>query len=506
MSYATVRSVGLVGLAGQLVEVEADLAAGLPGLSLVGLPDTALFEARDRIRAAIVNSGESWPNRRITINLLPASTRKHGSAFDLAMAVGVLGAAGVLPLAPLHDVVLLGELSLDGSVRPLTGVLPCVLAASRAGITKVVVPLANAREAALVPGVAVRATDSLRRLIGFVRGTTALLDPPPATPSPPDPMLDLADVVGQELGRRGLELAAAGGHHLCLIGPPGAGKTMLAQRLPSILPPLSDEDAMEVTGVHSIAGALPPTAPLIRQPPFQAPHHSASVAALVGGGARLARPGVISLAHKGVMFMDEAPEFAAAALESLRQPLEHGYVVLSRAHGHTRYPCRFQLVLAANPCPCASPAGDVRCQCSPLVRRRYLGRLSGPLMDRVDIQITLPPVTAAHLAHDTNAAEPSATVADRVRRARDAAAARWAASGWQTNAQVPGPILRRPPWRLPVTATRALERALDNGEISARGYDRVLRVAWTISDLDGRARPGEADVAEALGMRIGRFR
>jgi magnesium chelatase family protein len=336
MSYAKVLAVGLVGLAGHLVEVEADLAAGLPGLTLTGLPDAALFEARDRVRAALVNSGESWPNRRITVNLLPAALPKHGSVFDVAIAVGVLAGAGELPLAPLHGVVLLGELGLDGTVQPVRGVLPGLLAAARAGITRAVVPVANAREAALVPGVTVRATDSLRRLIDFVRGSGPLLDPPAGPATEPSTGPDLADVVGQELGRRGLELAAAGGHHLSMVGPPGAGKTMLARRLPSILPPLPDAAALEVTAVHSIAGALPPDAPLIRQPPFQAPHHTASVAALAGGGSGLARPGAISLAHLGVLFLDEAPEFGLRALEALRQPLESGEVVLSRANGSTR--------------------------------------------------------------------------------------------------------------------------------------------------------------------------
>ena len=330
MSYAKVLAVGLVGLVGHVVEVEADLAAGLPGLTLTGLPDAALSEARDRVRAALVNSGETWPNRRITVNLLPASTPKHGSAFDLAMAVTVLAGAGALPLGPLQGVVILGELGLDGAVRPVRGVLPGVLAAVRAGIRRVVVPAGNAREAALVPGVTVRATDSLRRLLDFVRGSGPLLDPPAGSVVEPAGALDLADVVGQELGRRGLELAAAGGHHLSMIGPPGAGKTMLAQRLPSILPALSDAAALEVTAVHSIAGTLPPDSPMIRRPPFQAPHHTASVAALVGGGSGMARPGAISLAHQGILFLDEAPEFGAQALETLRQPLEDGYVVLSR--------------------------------------------------------------------------------------------------------------------------------------------------------------------------------
>ncbi|GAA5181952.1 YifB family Mg chelatase-like AAA ATPase [Rugosimonospora acidiphila] len=505
MSYAKVLAVALVGLAGHVVEIEADLAAGLPGLTLTGLPDAALSEARDRVRAALVNSGESWPNRRITVNLLPAAMPKHGSTFDLAVAVSILAAAGVLPLAPLQGVVLLGELGLDGAVRPVRGVLPSVLAAAREGVRRVVVPAGNVREAALVPGVTVRATDCLRRLVSFVRDGTALLDPPPAPAVEGDSDLDLADVVGQELGRRGLELAAAGGHHLSMIGPPGAGKTMLAQRLPSILPPLSDAAALEVTAVHSIAGVLPADSPMIRRPPFQAPHHTASVAALVGGGSGLARPGAISLSHMGILFLDEAPEFGAQALETLRQPLEDGYVVLSRSNGSARYPARIQLIMAANPCPCARPAGDEHCECSPTMRRRYLGRLSGPLMDRVDLQVPLMPVTAAQLIEETVQAEPSSVVAARVAQARAAAAVRWSDHGWSTNAEVPGPVLRRPPWRLPAAATAGLHRAVDAGSISARGFDRVLRVAWTIADLDGRSGPDHGDVQEALAMRIGRI-
>jgi magnesium chelatase family protein len=477
MSYAKVLSVGLAGTTGHLVEVEADLAAGLPGLALTGLPDTALNEARDRVRAALVNSGEAWPGRRITVNLLPATLPKQGSAFDVAIAVTVLAGAGMLPLAPLHGVVLLGELGLDGAVRPVRGVLPAVLAAARAGCLRVVVPAANVEEAALVPGVTVRGTDTLRRLIDFVRGQGALVEPAPAGPPQAPTGPDLVDVVGQELGRRALELAAAGGHHLCLIGPPGAGKTMLAQRLPGILPPLGEAEALEVTAVHSVAGALPDGAPLIRRPPFQAPHHTASVSALVGGGSGVPRPGAVSLAHRGVLFLDEAPELSVRALEALRQPLEDGRVLISRAHSSVDYPARIQLVLAANPCPCAKPAGDAQCECTPQARRRYLGRLSGPLLDRVDLQVSLNPVTAAQLAMEGTAAESTSTVAARVATARGAAAQRWRAAGWLTNAEVPGPQLRRAPWRLPASALGPLHRALDSGALSARGFDRVLRVA-----------------------------
>ena len=503
MSYARVRCVGLVGVTGHVIEVEADLSPGLPAVVLTGLPDTALHEARDRVRAAVTNSGRSWPNRRITVNLLPAALPKQGSAFDLAIAAALLAGAGELPAGPLDGVVVLGELGLDGAVRPVRGVLPMVAAAVRAGHSRVIVPLGNAREATVVPGVTVRAVDSLRRLVDFVRGDGPLLDPPPPEPAPPAGGPDLADVAGQEMGRYGLEVAAAGGHHLALFGAPGAGKTMLAERLPSILPELDDDAALEVTALQSIAGVLPPDGRLIRRPPFQAPHHTASSAALVGGGSGLARPGALSLAHRGVLFLDEAPEIPTASLQALRQPLETGRVVLARARGTTEFPARVQLVLAANPCPCASPAGDQHCTCAPSARRRYLAKLSGPLLDRIDIRLTLKPLSAAQLTTPTAPASPSAEVAARVAKARAAAAARWSADGWPVNAEVPGPVLRRAPWRLPAADTADLRRALDRGLLSARGFDRVLRLAWTVADLDGRDRPGHAEVGEALQLRMG---
>ncbi|NGM11853.1 YifB family Mg chelatase-like AAA ATPase [Verrucosispora sp. WMMA2044] len=502
MSYARVLCVGLVGVTGQLVEVEVDLAAGLPGVVISGLPDTALHEARDRVRAAVVNSGQRWPNRRITLNLLPATLPKFGSAFDLAIAVALLGGSGELPLLPLDGVAVLGELGLDGTVRPVRGVLPMVAAAAKAGIRRVIVPAGNTAEAAVVPGLLVRGVDTLHRLVAFVRDGRPLIEPAVDAPPPPAPGPDLAEVAGQGLGRRALEIAAAGGHHLALIGPPGAGKTMLAERLPSILPELDDEAALEVTALHSIAGLLPAGGRLIRRPPFQAPHHTATVPSIVGGGSGLARPGAISLAHRGVLLMDEAPEFSKAALEALRQPLEHGRVLLTRSRGSAEYPARAQLVLAANPCPCANPAGDDRCECAPQARRRYLGRLSGPLLDRIDLQVRLPPMRAAELMESTSH-ESSAVVAGRVVAARAAAAARWAPLGRRLNAEIPGPQLRRAPWRLPGRVTADLRSRLDSGSLSARGFDRVVRLAWTIADLDGRARPDAGDVGEAITLRTG---
>ncbi|MEU7975280.1 YifB family Mg chelatase-like AAA ATPase [Micromonospora sp. NPDC049089] len=503
MSYAKVLCVGLVGVTGHLVEVEADLAAGLPAVVISGLPDTALHEARDRVRAAVVNSGQRWPNRRITLNLLPATLPKFGSAFDLAIAAALLGGSGELPLLPLEGVVVLGELGLDGTVRPVRGVLPMVAAAAQAGVARVIVPVGNAAEAAVIPGVRVRAVDNLHRLVAFVRDGTPLIEPPADIPEPLTGGPDLADVAGQQLGRRALEVAAAGGHHVALLGPPGAGKTMLAERLPSILPELDDDAALEVTALHSVAGLLPPGGRLLRRPPFQAPHHTATIPSLVGGGSGLARPGAVSLAHRGVLFLDEAPEFSKGALEALRQPLEHGRIQLSRSGGGTVYPARTQLVLAANPCPCAKPAGDAHCECSPLARRRYLGRLSGPLLDRIDVQVRLMPVRAAELMATDGGVEPSATVAARVAAARQAAVSRWADLGRRLNAEVEGPHLRRPPWRLPARVTVELRGRLDSGSLSARGFDRVIRMAWTIADLDGRDRPDQDDVREALQLRTG---
>ncbi|MCW3843692.1 YifB family Mg chelatase-like AAA ATPase [Micromonospora yasonensis] len=503
MSYAKVLCVGLVGVTGHVVEVEADLAPGLPGVVISGLPDTALHEARDRVRAAIVNSGQKWPNRRITLNLLPATLPKYGSAFDLAIAAAVLGGSGELPLLPLDRTVVLGELGLDGTVRPVRGVLPMVAAAAHAGVDRVVVPVGNAAEAAVIPGVRVRAVDTLHRLVAFVRDGAPLLPPPGAEPVPAGDGPDLSEVAGQRLGRRALEVAAAGAHHLALLGPPGAGKTMLAERLPSILPELDDEAALEVTALHSIAGLLPPGGRLLRRPPFQAPHHTATVPSLVGGGSGVARPGAVSLAHRGVLFLDEAPEFSKAALEALRQPLENGRVRVARTRGATEYPARTQLVLAANPCPCAKPSGDVDCECTPLARRRYLGRLSGPLLDRVDVQVRLLPVRAAELLATGRPSETSGAVAARVAAARRAAAARWVDTGRRVNADIPGPYLRRPPWRLPGRDTRELRKRLDSGSLSARGFDRVVRLAWTIADLDGRDRPDAGDIAEAIHLRMG---
>lgn len=475
MALGRTHAVALSGLSGAIVDIEADISSNLPGIVIIGLPDAALSQARDRVRAAAVNSGCGFPTHKVTVNLSPASLPKHGSAFDLAIAVAVLAAAGSVSAE-----------SIDYST--------------------VMVPTANADEAALVPGIRVVPVASLREAAIWHGGE---YEPEPVEAIAPVAVAkehaatgDLADVVGNGEAVDALIAAAAGGHHMFLLGPPGAGKTMLAARLPGLLPDLDSRASLEVSSVHSLAG-LPVGDCLITRPPFEAPHHTASAAALVGGGSGMIRPGAIARASDGVLFLDEAPEFGPSALDALRQPLESGVITIHRAGGVATYPARVQLVLAANPCPCGQyGARDSECTCPPTARRRYLARLSGPLLDRIDIQLRVPRITAAHLrtAQDI----PRHSTADaraRVVVARNTAAERLADTPWRVNAHVSGSWLRGRGMRLPASVTVELDRALERGGITMRGYDRVLRLAWTLADLDGASRPAADHLGRALYLR-----
>ncbi|GLZ75660.1 hypothetical protein Afil01_04670 [Actinorhabdospora filicis] len=505
MGYAKIHAVGLIGLVGHNVTVEAHIDRGQPRVVLSGLPDTVLGQARDRVRSAVVNSGFQWPDQRIAINLLPAALPKHGSSFDIAIALALLVASRQVPVELCEGLVPIGELGLDGQLRPVRGVLPALMAARETSAVTAVVPPENLREASHVEGIRVRGARSLRALVdGLAGGGGDLLEVPPSLDDPLDFEPDIADVVGQDSAKRALEIAAAGGHNMFLVGPPGVGKTMLAERLPPILPRLNDEEARDVTAIHSIAGALRDDEGLVRRAPFQAPHHSASMAALVGGGLGIARPGALSLAHRGVLFLDEVPEFRRDVLDALRQPLECGEISINRSMGVVRYPARVQLLLAANPCPCAA-AQAMDCECAPAARSRYLGKLSGPLLDRIDIHLTLEPVSRAALLDEPDGVEHSEAVAGRVLTARRAAAARWDGAGFGavSNAEVSGTRLSRHPWRLPRAVTGVADWMLDSGRITARGYHRILRIAWSICDLAGRERPDKDDLAEATGLRLG---
>ncbi|MFT4124510.1 MAG: YifB family Mg chelatase-like AAA ATPase [Microbacteriaceae bacterium] len=506
MALGRTRSVAMVGLDGALVDIEADISAGLPGFVLVGLPDAALTQAKDRVRAAAGNSGLPLPHHKITVGLSPASLPKQGSAFDLGIAVAAIAADERLDRDSAARVVHLGELGLDGRLRPTPGVLPAVAAARGAGAQTVMVPTANADEAGLVPDIRVVAVASLREA-AIWHG--AELEPREveavrsAAIEPPAPEIgDLAEVVGNDDAVEAMIAAAAGGHHVLLLGPPGAGKTMLASRLPGILPPLEPDAALEVASLRSLAG-LPVGASLDTTPPFEQPHHTASAVALIGGGSGVIRPGAAARASRGVLFLDEAPEFSAVALDALRQPLESGRITIHRARAVARYPGAFQLVLAANPCPCGQwGAPDAQCSCTPFARRRYLGRLSGPLLDRVDIQLRVARVTATQLAVANEKGRiDSARARSRVLAARSRAAERLAGTGWRINSEVPGSWYRSGSRRLPAAVTEPVDRALERGGVSMRGYDRVLRLAWTLADLDGCERPGREHLGRALYFR-----
>ena len=504
--YSVLRSFGLNGLNGFAVAVEADVSGGLPAFSIVGLPDSAVRESGDRVRAAVKNLGFKWPDRRITVNLAPADVRKTGPVYDLPLLLAVLAAAGQLE-EPSADTAFLGELALDGTLRPVSGVLPMALAAAACGIRSLYVPAENAAEAAEAGGdvMKVYPAHTAGEVVNALRGETPI---PPAKAIPFDPagfwqnIPDFSDVMGQPLARRAMVIAAAGGHNVLLIGAPGTGKSMLAKRLPGILPPLTREEAVETTKIYSIAGQLPQGHGLITARPFRSPHHSASSVALAGGGSQF-RPGECSLANCGVLFLDELPEFSRESLEILRQPLEDGQITVSRAAGSATYPSHFQLVAAMNPCKCGYYGHPTRpCTCSLSAVRQYRSRVSGPLLDRIDLCVEMDPVAFDEL-HGAASSETSAELRQQVLAARAIQSQRYSAPGYEDircNAQLTAGQVRRV-CRMTPAAEQLLRASYETLGLSARAHDRILRVARTIADLAGKRLLDEDSLLEALQYR-----
>ena len=494
---------GLSGVSGFPVTVEVYAAGGLPVLEIIGLPDASVKESRDRVSAAIANAGFSMPIARLTVNLAPGDMRKEGPAFDLPIAVAVLMASGQLEQMDLSRTLLLGELSLDGSLQPVRGALPMVISASEAGIEEVVLPEGNAAEVACIQGIRVRPASSLQAVVAHLTGRQPIA--PQAQRAYDEllqaaqPVVDLSQVQGQVAAKRALEIAAAGGHNMLMIGVPGSGKTMLARCLPGILPPMSFEEALETTRIHSIAGKLAPGSGLMVARPFSTPHHSASAVSLIGGGPN-AKPGEVSLAHNGVLFLDELPEFKHSALEALRQPLEDGFVSVTRIRNQAQYQSSFMMVASMNPCPCGYYGSKQRaCRCGQHEIRRYLDKISGPLLDRIDIQIEVDAVPVREL-NAGKSGEPSATVAERVKAARALQQARYREDGIHCNAQLDSRLTERY-CRLDRDASQMLHMAVDRMNMSMRAYGRVLKVARTIADLAHEENIAMEHVAEAIQYR-----
>ena len=500
----TVRSLGLTGIEGYEVQVECFITNGLPKTEVVGLPDVAVREATDRVRAAVKNCGFQYPVSRITVNLAPAGTRKSGTLYDLPILLGILAAAGEVRL-PRAESAFIGELSLEGKLRPIQGVLPMALAAREAGVEELYVPAPNAAEATLADGLKVYPVRNVAQLAAHLRGEDRITPAPLWSPAEEEgETLDFADVKGQESAKRALEVAAAGGHNVLMIGPPGSGKSMLSKRLPSILPDMTRAEALEVTNVHSVLGLLNAGAPLLTRRPFRSPHHTTSAAALAGGGGGIPKPGEISLAHQGVLFLDELPEFHRDSLEALRQPLEDGNVVISRVSGSVSYPAQFMLVCAMNPCKCGwygDPSG--RCTCSQNSVDSYRARISGPLLDRIDIIIAVPPMPFGDL-NRRSPAEPSANIKKRVDAARGIQRARFGDGVVRCNARM-GPRELREFCSLGNEAAELMKAAFEQMHMTARSYDRVRRVARTLADLEACKEIEPRHIAEAVRYRSSPF-
>lgn len=500
MTLASTKAVALSGIKGEMVTVEVDISDGLPGYSLLGLPDASLNESRERVRAAILNSGFVWPNRKVTISLLPAWLPKSGSSFDLPIAMGILAASETLP--DISETVFIGELSLEGNLRDTKGVLPSLIASYQNGVRQAVIPRANLAEAQLLPELEIFSFENLSHIMHWLKTGEYVVQCEIELSEDIDrtePHLDFADVAGQAAARRAAEIAAAGGHNFLMIGPPGVGKTMIAERLPSILPPLTKSETLEVTAIHSITNS--DRLPLSTYAPFIAPHHSTTRIAMVGGGAHVIKPGVCSLAHRGVLFIDEAPECSNGVLDSLRQPLESGQITISRATGNLTFPARFILVLAANPCPCGKFNGRGRaCTCNPSQIRRYLNKLSGPLLDRIDLRVNVETVSRLELAAADN--ESSATIRDRVITARARATKRFSHESWKLNSEIP-PRALRSDYRPEKAAMNFLHDQLDQELITARGLHKIIRTSWTIADLKALPQPTLAEVKESFTLREG---
>ena len=503
MQLAKALSISLYGLAGRIIEVEADISSNLPAFVLVGLPDASVNEAASRVRAATTNSKLALPGRRITVNLSPASVPKQGSSFDLAIAMAALAAANQVNKHQVEKTLFLGELALDGSIKPITGILAALIACKSFQIDRIVVPLANLAEARLISGLPIFGYDHLTQV---AKDFGSSVEPWPKSELPLKAVSDtppvgcFSEVLGQPEAIEALTVAAAGGHHVFMQGPPGAGKTMLASRFPTILPALTQEESIQVAAIRSIARFDVSELPVM--PPFQAPHHTASQVSMIGGGGARPKPGLISLAHKGVLFLDEAPEFQSSVLEAMRQPLESGEIVISRASGNATFPADFQLLLAANPCPCGfAISTGKQCTCSPTAKIRYQNRISGPLADRIDLKLELNSVNA-NLVKSVGVGQgpTSKALQARVLSARRFAEERLRKTPWTRNAQIPGSYLRRE-LRLGKSVTGRLDDALDRNLISMRGYDRVLRVAWSVADLAGSASPSANDIATSMYLR-----